>query len=63
MSGLGRKVGLGPCVSDAQLGFGHPAVITVAAVLVISRALRNAGRSPGGGIVVRGGRDGQRLEG
>ena len=25
------------------LGFGHPAVITVAAVLVISRALRNAG--------------------
>ena len=24
-------------------GFGHPAVITVAAVLIISRALRNAG--------------------
>ncbi|MCZ6793443.1 MAG: SLC13 family permease, partial [Planctomycetota bacterium] len=29
--------------ADAFLGFGHPAVITVAAVLVISRALRNAG--------------------
>ncbi len=29
--------------SDAFLGFGHPAVITVAAVLVISAALRNAG--------------------
>ncbi|MDA0261057.1 MAG: SLC13 family permease [Proteobacteria bacterium] len=29
--------------SDAFLGFAHPAVITVAAVLVISRALRNAG--------------------
>ncbi|MHC4897557.1 MAG: SLC13 family permease, partial [Planctomycetota bacterium] len=27
----------------AFLGFGHPAVITVAAVLVISRGLRNAG--------------------
>ena len=25
------------------LGFGHPAVITVAAVLIISRALRNSG--------------------
>jgi len=33
-------------VQDAEgllLGFGHPAVVTVAAVLVISRALRNAG--------------------
>ena len=29
--------------SDALTGFGHPAVITVAAVLVISRALRNSG--------------------
>ena len=29
--------------SDAFLGFAHPAVVTVAAVLVISRALRNAG--------------------
>jgi len=28
---------------DAFIGFGHPAVITVAAVLVISGALRNAG--------------------
>jgi len=28
---------------DAFAGFGHPAVITVAAVLVISRGLRNAG--------------------
>ena len=28
---------------DALQGFGHPAVITVAAVLVISRALRNSG--------------------
>lgn len=28
---------------EALLGFGHPAVITVAAVLVISRALRNSG--------------------
>ena len=28
---------------DALRGFGHPAVITVAAVLVISRALRNSG--------------------
>ena len=28
---------------DAFLGFGHPAVITVAAVLIISRALTNAG--------------------
>ncbi|SVD06272.1 uncharacterized protein METZ01_LOCUS359126 [marine metagenome] len=27
MSGLGRKAGLGPCVSDAQLGFGHPACV------------------------------------
>ena len=28
---------------EAFLGFGHPAVITVAAVLVLSRALRNSG--------------------
>jgi di/tricarboxylate transporter len=28
---------------DAFLGFGHPAVVTVAAVLVISRALQNSG--------------------
>ena len=29
--------------SNLFIGFGHPAVITVAAVLIISRALRNAG--------------------
>jgi len=29
--------------SDIFMGFGHPAVITVAAVLIISRALRNSG--------------------
>jgi len=29
--------------SDAFVGFGHPAVITVAAVLIISSALKNAG--------------------
>jgi len=29
--------------NDAFVGFGHPAVITVAAVLIISSALRNAG--------------------
>ena len=29
--------------SKLFLGFGHPAVITVATVLIISRALRNAG--------------------
>ena len=29
--------------SDIFLGFGHPAVITVAAVLIISCALRNSG--------------------
>ena len=29
--------------SNIFLGFGHPAVITVAAVLIISRALRNSG--------------------
>ena len=29
--------------SDIFLGFGHPAVITVAAVLIISRALQNSG--------------------
>ena len=29
--------------AQAFLGFGHPAVITVAAVLIISRALRNSG--------------------
>ena len=35
-------VGIVP-TSDAFVGFGEPAVITVAAVLVISRALQNAG--------------------
>ncbi|MEM8644284.1 MAG: SLC13 family permease [Pseudomonadota bacterium] len=30
-------------VGDAFLGFAHPAVITVAAVLILSRALQNAG--------------------
>lgn len=30
-------------IEEAFLGFGHPAVLTVAAVLVISRALQNAG--------------------
>ena len=35
-------LGLVPA-SDVFNGFGHPAVITVASVLVISRALRNAG--------------------
>ncbi len=35
-------VGVVPA-SEAFLGFGHPAVITVAAVLIISRALTNAG--------------------
>jgi di/tricarboxylate transporter len=29
--------------NDAFVGFGHPAVITVASVLIISRALRNSG--------------------
>ncbi|MDP7417150.1 MAG: SLC13 family permease, partial [Desulfobacterales bacterium] len=29
--------------SQAFMGFGHPAVVTVAAVLIISRALRNSG--------------------
>ena len=29
--------------SQAFTGFGHPAVVTVAAVLIISRALRNSG--------------------
>ena len=29
--------------NEAFFGFAHPAVVTVAAVLVISRALRNAG--------------------
>ena len=29
--------------SNIFIGFGHPAVITVAAVLIISRALRNSG--------------------
>ena len=28
---------------EAFLGFGHPAVVTVAAVLIISRALSNSG--------------------
>lgn len=28
---------------EAFLGFGHPAVVTVAAVLIVSRALRNSG--------------------
>lgn len=39
---LATVTGLVP-VKDAFLGFGHPAVITVASVLVISRALRNSG--------------------
>lgn len=34
--------GLAPA-AEAFLGFGHPAVVTVAAVLVISRGLQNAG--------------------
>ena len=29
--------------TEAFLGFGHPAVVTVAAVLIISRGLSNAG--------------------
>ena len=29
--------------NEASLGFGHPAVVTVAAVLIISRGLSNAG--------------------
>ena len=33
--------------AEAFMGLGHPAVITVAAVLVISQALANAGLSPG----------------
>ena len=31
---------------DAFLGFGHPAVITVAAILILSRALRDSGLVP-----------------
>ena len=39
----GDKSDLIISTSDIFLGFGHPAVITVAAVLVISCALRNSG--------------------
>lgn len=42
--GLVAAVGLGLVpASDAFLGFGHPATVTVAAVLVISAGLANAG--------------------
>jgi di/tricarboxylate transporter len=40
---FGEKSRLVDKPEELLLGFGHPAVITVAAVLVISRALRNAG--------------------
>jgi len=39
----GEKSNLIMDTSNIFLGFGHPAVITVAAVLIISRALRNSG--------------------
>ena len=39
----GDKSSLIVDTSDIFLGFGHPAVITVAAVLIISCALRNSG--------------------
>jgi len=39
----GEKSSLIMDTSNIFLGFGHPAVITVAAVLIISRALRNSG--------------------
>ena len=39
----GEKSNLIMDTSNIYLGFGHPAVITVAAVLIISRALRNSG--------------------
>jgi di/tricarboxylate transporter len=39
----GEKSGLIMDSSNIFMGFGHPAVITVAAVLIVSRALRNAG--------------------
>ena len=39
---LATLLGIVPA-PEAFLGFGHPAVITVAAVLVISRALQNSG--------------------
>ena len=39
----GEKSNLIVDTSDIFLGFGHPAVITVAAVLIISCALRNSG--------------------
>jgi di/tricarboxylate transporter len=32
--------------SDAFLGFGHPAVITVACVLVLSKGLENSAAAP-----------------
>ena len=40
---LGREGSVLIDPESALAGFGHPAVITVAAVLVISRALRNSG--------------------
>ena len=39
----GEKSTLVMDTSNIFMGFGHPAVITVAAVLIISRALRNSG--------------------
>ena len=39
----GEKSSLIMDSSNIFMGFGHPAVITVAAVLIVSRALRNAG--------------------
>jgi len=39
----GEKSNLIMDTSNIFMGFGHPAVITVAAVLIISRALRNSG--------------------
>jgi len=39
----GEKSSLIMDTSNIFMGFGHPAVITVAAVLIISRALRNSG--------------------
>ncbi len=39
----GEKSNLINDTSNIFMGFGHPAVITVAAVLIISRALRNSG--------------------
>ena len=39
---LSTVLGIIPA-NEAFLGFGHPAVVTVAAVLIISRGLSNAG--------------------